>query len=203
LVKTLLPAHNVALRRRENQVVMQFDARDQARFVRAREFELDGLGDAWGPFASRAAARAWLTHLAREHGLCLKALGAEGRRAAAEDGAPCFNRQLNRCRGACVGAELPAEHATRLRSAVAPWVLPAWPCNGPVALVERDAARFREDWHVFDRWCWLGSVRTLDAALGLARQRVPCFEADTARLAMRALAADGRWALERVELGAL
>jgi DNA polymerase-3 subunit epsilon len=203
LVKMRLPAHNVALRRRENQVVMQLDTHDRARFMRARQFELGGLGAAWGPFASRAAARAWLAHLAREHGLCLKRLGVEGRRSAADDGAPCFNRQLNRCRGACVDAELPADHAARLRTAIAPWLLPAWPCNGPMALVERDAARFREDWHVFDRWCWLGTVRALDAAIDLARHRVPCFEADTARLAMRALAADVPWPLERVELGLL
>jgi DNA polymerase-3 subunit epsilon len=202
LVKTRLPAHNVALRRRENQVVMELDDRQRPVFLRALDFDLARLGASYGPFASRAAARQFLTHLAAEHALCLKTLGLEGRRAA-DDGAPCFSRQLNRCAGACVGAEPRDAHGARLREALAPWLMPAWPHAGALALVERNAERFREDWHVFDRWCWLGTVKTLDAARALALSGARNFEADAARLAIRALAADPPWPLERVELACL
>jgi DNA polymerase-3 subunit epsilon len=203
LVKTRLPAHNVALRRRENQVVMELDEQQRPVFSRALEFDLARLGACYGPFSSRAAARQFLTHLAAEHTLCLKTLGLEGRRAAGDDGAPCFNRQLNRCNGACVGAESRAAHTDRLREALAPWLMPEWPHRGPVALVERNAERFREDWHVFDRWCWLGTVKTQEAARSLATGGPRAFEADAARLAIRALSAAPPWPLERIELAAL
>jgi DNA polymerase-3 subunit epsilon len=203
LVKTRLPAHNVALRRRENQVVMELDDGERPVFSRALDFDLARLGASYGPFSSRAAARQFLLHLATEHTLCLKTMGLEGRRAAPDDGVPCFNRQLNRCNGACIGAEPRESHATRLREALAPWLMPAWPHGGAVALVERNAERFREDWHVFDRWCWLGTVKTLEAARAIAANGAGTFEADAARLAMRALSAEPPWPLERIELGSL
>ena len=88
----------------------------------------------------------------------------------------------------------------RLRELLAPWLIPAWPHAGAVALVERANDRLREDIHVFDRWCWLGTVRTLDAAEALARTAPRVFEADAARLALQAFA--GRYPVECVALGA-
>jgi DNA polymerase-3 subunit epsilon len=55
-------------------------------------------------------------------------------------------------------------------------------------LVERRDDGLREDLHVLDRWCWLGSVRTLDAASALARSDAPRrFEADVYRIVRSAL----------------
>jgi DNA polymerase-3 subunit epsilon len=138
-----------------------------------------------------------LAALAGEHGLCMQVLQLEGRRASSAGG-PCFNYQLHRCRGACVGAETADQHAARLRELLAPWLIPPWPHDSPVALIERNAARFREDIHVFDRWCWLGSVATLDAAQALARTEPRIFEADAARLALQAL--EGKLTVECVPL---
>jgi len=201
LVKTRLPAHNVALRRRDNQVIMELDEHARPQLSRALDFDLARLGASYGPFSSRAAARQFLVHLAGEHALCLKTLGLEGRRSAWDDGVPCFNRQLSRCQGACVGDEPREAHAARLREALEPQRLPAWPHGGAVALVERNAGRFREDWHVFDRWCWLGTVKTIDAARALAATSPRVFEADAARLAIRASFSEPPWPLERVDLG--
>jgi DNA polymerase III subunit epsilon len=199
LVKTRLPAHNVALRRRGNQVVMRLDERNRTLFGPALGFDLSALGTSYGPFASRAAARRMLADLAAEHALCMKVLGLEGRRATHDDGTPCFNRQIRRCRGACVGEESLTDHATRLRELIDAWRLPVWPHRHAVALVERNSERFREDWHVFDRWCWLGTVKTHEAALALAAGAARQFEADAARLAIRALS-EAAWPLSLVEL---
>jgi len=81
-------------------------------------------------------------------------------------------------------------------------LLPAWPRTGTVALVERNAERLREDWHVFDRWCWLGTVKSHDAATALARCADRRFEADAARLAVQALSASPPWPVEVVDLAA-
>jgi len=203
LVKTRLPAHNVALRRKLNQVMLRIDDDGTPRYAPAAATPPEAFADAdgppiYGPFGSRAAARATLIALAREHGLCMQRLRVEGRSRTAA-GAPCFSRQLMRCQGACVGAESPGQHTARVREQLAPWRIPPWPYAGAMALVERNAARFREDVHVFDRWCWLGTVATLEAAWALAQHAPRAFEADAARLALHALR--GKFGVECVELG--
>jgi DNA polymerase-3 subunit epsilon len=202
LVKTQLPAHNVALRRRLNQVLLAVDDDGRSATTPATEFDLARLGTCYGPFGSRASVRRFLVGLAAEHGLCLKTMGLEGRRKAADDGMPCFNQQLRKCRGACIGLEPRSEHAARLREALSPWLLPEWPRTGTVALVERNSERLREDWHVFDRWCWLGTVKSHDAAAELARSADRHFEADAARLAVQALSGAPPWPVEVVDLAA-
>jgi DNA polymerase-3 subunit epsilon len=242
LVKTLLPAHNIALRRKANAVFVTIDPDGRPHFVKAAALAAaardgatamssgathdrtaaqatssgaphdgtaapamssaathDGaapsdsaqaaplrLADHYGPFASRAAARRALIDTAREHALCLQVMRLDGRiRRATATG--CFNLQLARCRGACVGAESSDEHGARVRAVLAALRLPPWPWPGAVALVECCDVQSREDWHVFDRWCWLGTVRTLDAAAALARTATRTFEADTYRIVRRAL----------------
>ncbi len=197
LVKTRLPAHNIALRRKASAVAFALDDAGRPRFAPAARLPLDRLNEFHGPFGSRAAARRSLLERAAEHGLCLKTMKLEGRAGRSTAGAPCFNHQLKRCAGCCVGAESIDAHGARVRELLASWRIPPWPFDGAVALVERDAARFAEDLHVFDRWCWLGSVRTLAAAHELAATAPRNFEADTYRIARAALA---RPALERIEL---
>jgi hypothetical protein len=123
-------------------------------------------------------------------------LEGRARRAAAD--APCFNFQLRRCLGACVGAEDAEAHAARLRELLAQRRVPAWPFAGAVALVERAADCGREDLHVFDRWCWLGTVQAHDAAAACAEAAPRVFDSDVYRIAAKALAAAN--ALDLVEL---
>ncbi len=186
LIKTRLPAHNIALRRRAGAVLLALDDAGRPRLVKAADVTLDRLHEHYGPLSSRASARALLLQLAADHGLCLQQMRLEGRRRTS-DGSPCFNRQLHRCAGCCEGVESVADHATRLRSLLDQRRLPRWPHAGPIAIVERNPARGREDVHVFDRWCWLGSVRTLAAAEALAHCAERVFEADTYRVAREAL----------------
>lgn len=188
LVRTRLPAHNIALRRRSNQVLFTLDEAARPQFVPAARVPLDRLPEHYGPFASRAGARRLLQELAADGGLCLKAMALEGRARKAQAGVPCFNFQIRRCRGACVGAEPRDAHAARVREALAPRRVPAWPYPGPVALVERDAANGREDLHVVDRWCWLGTVSALAAAGELAARAAGAFDADVYRILRAALA---------------
>lgn len=203
LVKTRLPAHNVALRRRQGAVLLRLEA-NRPKFLPVAKVPLGELADHQGPFASRASARTYLVELAREHGLCLRTLGLErgarGTKTTQDAPAPCFAYQLKRCRGACVGAEDASAHAQRLAALVDGLRVPPWPFEGPVALVERRADSLREDLHVVDRWCWLGSVRTIEAALALAQSAAPRrFEADVYRILRSALA---KGTLAAVPLGA-
>lgn len=199
LIKTRLPAHNIALRRRINQVFVALDG-DRPRFRRALDVALDEVPTLFGPYASRASARAHLLHLAGSEGLCARRMRLEARGRGSAADAPCFNFQLHRCRGACVGAESHQAHTERLAALLSARRVPAWPCAGAVAIVERNAERCREDVHVFDRWCWLGTVRTLDAAAALAGRPMRQFDADVYRIAREALARAARGQLQLIEL---
>jgi DNA polymerase-3 subunit epsilon len=138
--------------------------------------------------------------LAAEKALCLKTMGIEGRGAHGAS-SPCFNYQLHRCRGACVGQESREAHALRLREALEPWRMPAWPYEGALALIEDPGIGQACDWHVVDRWRWLGTARDRSQACALARTApLPAFDADQYRIVREALQRAMRGQLQWIEL---
>ena len=99
---------------------------------------------------------------------------------------------MRRCSGACVGEEPADAHAQRVDTLLEPLRIARWPYEAAVALIERRADGLREQLHVFDRWCWLGSVASLDAAHALAAAETPRrFDADVYRIVRAALARGG------------
>ena len=180
LVKSLMPAHNRALRRKSDAGVMIVVADGPPRFVPAASIDPAAVPGAWGPYASRRAMRSRLAALADEHGLCWSRLGLERR-----DG-PCFARQLRRCAGACVGDEPARTHDERLVAALAGERIPAWPWPGPALVREAAPDGERVDVHVVRDWHWLGTARDqadLDALLATPAE--PAFDLDVCRLLLR------------------
>ena len=82
--------------------------------------------------------------------------------------------------GACIGAETPEQHVRRTTEAMASLRIAPWPFKGPVAIRERGG--LREDLHVIDRWCHLGTVATLAEAYALAETAERRFDADAYRI---------------------
>ena len=162
LVRERLPAHNIKLRRRSAAVALRLD--DTARkleFPVVAGLVVGEQRDLFGPFASRAGARATLAMLAGEHHLCMKVLGLERRRRDEPAGTPCFAFQVRRCLGACCAKEDTVSHWQRLRAAITPLALPAWPYDGPIDLVERDPATGREAVFTVDQWRLVGADGTV------------------------------------------
>jgi DNA polymerase-3 subunit epsilon len=62
-----------------------------------------------------------------------------------------------------VGKESISRHSARLMTALAKQKLKEWPHAGPVAIVERDEFGMLEDFHLFNRWRYLGCVRSEEA----------------------------------------
>jgi DNA polymerase-3 subunit epsilon len=184
LVKSMLPAHNHALRRKADSGVLQLPTKPgPPSFLPAAGVEAEELAGTFGPFSSRRQARDTLRSLASEHALCWKALGLEKR-----DG-PCFARQVKRCAGACVEAESAAAHHERIVSALAKHAIPRWPFAGLAALRERALLGDRTDIHVLRDWCWLGTAQD-EGELGriVDAPPRPVFDADIARLLIRTFA---------------
>ncbi|MEP6941834.1 MAG: exonuclease domain-containing protein [Betaproteobacteria bacterium] len=183
LIKTLLPAYNQRLRSRSDMVALSLcEAPAPPDYVRSAAIDPGALQNLFGPFSSRASARATLRELAAEAGLCWTALGLERRVG------PCFARQVRRCRGACVGEESAQTHGARLREALSSLAFKRWPYPGAISVCERDLIDERCDVHVFQGWCWLGTAHD-DAELAALTDAPPraTFDLDIYRLLAKAL----------------
>ena len=183
LIKTLLPAYNHRLRMRQDMVALSLSDENSAPdYVKSTAIDPSALEGLYGPYASRARARAMLRDVARQTRLCWSALGLERRNG------PCFARQVERCAGACVGAETHAVHAARLRESLASQALKSWPYPGTIAVRESDLLTARTDMHLFRNWCWLGSASD-DAALQdiIESPPRPEFDLDIYRLLVKHL----------------
>jgi DNA polymerase III subunit epsilon len=184
LVKSMMPAHNHALRRKAESGVLELpEEPGPPRFHPAAAVEAGELEGRYGPFTSKRAAREALRHLSREHALCWSALGLERRSGA------CFARQVRRCAGVCVGEESPEAHHARLRAALAALAVPRWPYPGLAGIRERSMAGERTDIHVLRNWCWLGTASDDGELTRLIEAPPrPVFDADIAKLLVRTLA---------------
>lgn len=138
--------------------------------------------DLFGLYATQREARQALRKLAEAHFLCPALLGLE----AVKEGKACTGVKGHQCRGACIGKEPISRHSARLMTALAKLKLKEWPHAGPVALVERDEFGMLEDFHLFDRWRYLGRARSedeLEKHLNKTRENV--FDPDVYRLYLK------------------
>jgi len=94
----------------------------------------------------RSAARASLETRVKTFSLCPKLCGLERGRG------PCFAFQLGKCKGACIGKELPFSYNTRVDIAYAGRGVDAWPHEGPVMITERDEISGKQTGFVVDEW---------------------------------------------------
>ena len=177
LVKLHQPVFNRKLRRQREMCSISM-AGEQPAIVFAREVDFALTDELYGLFASRKAATEHLRDVALVRGLCSVASGLE----KGMPGRPCFARQVMRCQGACIGEESMADHAARVRLALAPLRVVRWPYPGAIAIVEEsDGLRQR---HVVDRWCYLGTGKPRG-------KKAPQFDIDVYNILQRPLAAGG------------
>jgi DNA polymerase-3 subunit epsilon len=188
LIKERSPLHNRHLRRNEELCALRL--REEGEITQDHALELvplagaqaDELGELYGQFKSKREAQNTLRELAGEHGLCLRRLGLE------QGKGPCFNRQIKRCKGVCIGKESPQQHDLRLKTALAVLKLRTWPFPGRIAIRERDEAGARSEWHLFESWCYLGSAKSEAELHEAAQMRFePAFDLDTYRILRREL----------------
>jgi DNA polymerase-3 subunit epsilon len=188
LVKDLQPVHNRLLRRQGDLCAWRLKEDDKGHTLPVLTFASEqdfGRADRlYGLFSSKRKAEAALRELAEAHHLCLLQLGLEGRVGS---GKPCFNWQLKRCSGVCIGKEDESFHRARLEGALANLHVKVWPWPGAVGLVERDGDR--SDVHVVNNWCYLGTARSDDELWTLLEQQPsrPAFDLDTYKILSRAL----------------
>jgi DNA polymerase-3 subunit epsilon len=175
LVKSLQPTHNQRLRRTtELCSVTLADGPLGLRtaVTHARDLDFSQSPSLYGLFQGARQAQTALVKLADDHQLCKQALGLE----AGSPGRSCFARQLDRCRGVCVGEEPTAQHSIRLMEALGRLKLQMWPFTGPAYLREG------RDLHLVSHWAYLGTARSQDELHQLLAVPEPRFDRDCYRI---------------------
>ena len=154
--------------------------------VTADSLDFAGSDELFGLYLSPREAQLALRKLTEAHHLC-HGLTGTGNTAPGE---ACVGFRQKSCRGACVGKEAISLHSARLMAALAKYRVQRWPYAGPVALVERDEFGMHEDFHMIDRWRYLGTVHS-EAELHacLENSRLPPFDPEVYRVLGKALKA--------------
>lgn len=157
IIKEQLPVYNRRLRHYDSLATIRWDGSDRNSMpviITSDNLETGDIANYYGLFKTTRQARNTLRQLARDNELCEKTLGME------KGDGPCFAYQLKRCRGACVGAESAIQHQMRFMQAMSPLRNRPWPYAGCIGIREDAADNHRTDIHVFDHWCYLGTVHT-------------------------------------------
>ncbi|NMG49536.1 ethanolamine utilization protein [Azoarcus communis] len=178
LIKSLQPILNRQLRRNRDLCAWRLD-KDLAgpagiSLARPGEVDFHHPGQLYGFFRNRRAAVERLRALSAEHALCPPLLGLEKHTPGR-----CFNHQLRRCRGACMGLEPYADHHARVEAALAHLKIESWPYRGAIGIREGDAL------HVVENWCYYGAVSNEEDAGPLIARGKPAFDFDIYKLLVR------------------
>lgn len=181
-IKSLSPIYNRRLRRRRALWTLATTG-DPERPVAVEVLDASRAGHTLnGLFNSKDHAVSTLKRLAADAGLCKKILGLEpgtGR---------CFDHQLNRCRGACVGEETLDDHNARLTRALAGLQRQIWPCDAPIVIEEPGLVDPHwSDWHLVDQWGYWGSVAEADQIQTVQSSDPPGFDQDAYHIIRKAL----------------
>jgi DNA polymerase III subunit epsilon len=181
LVKKMLPQYNQQLRGSDDILSWRLASRRgrlQPMLVRSDDMFFGYDPDLYGLYTSARKAGDALRALCDRHALCRAVLGLE----KATEGKPCFASQVGKCLGACTGKESMMSHNERVREALAPQRLAAWPFPGPVAIREGE-------WmHVVNGWVYQGSTRDMEEAAAMASKGRGPFDADIYRVLSHHLA---------------
>lgn len=170
-IKTLSPLYNRRLRkiRKMYQFINQHDSHGYKQLlIEAIDINSGAQEDSVGLFRSPRQAKKKLEFLADEFSLCHKLLGLE---SPSKKGKPCFRAQLNKCLGACHGAESIDSYNQRFNAAMERYQLQIWPYSGPI-LVE-ECGPNNDDLqglHVIDQWRYIAQVASADELNDLGLQ---------------------------------
>lgn len=157
LIKQYSPLYNRRLRRVQ-KLTVTIKSTDASGYehLSLQELSADELPDQEVIVAMhprRSSARQSLERHVKTFELCPKLCGLEFGRG------PCFVYQLGKCRGACVGKELPLTYNARLKLAYEHHGVDAWPHEGPALITERDELSGEQTGYIVDQWIIKAIVR--------------------------------------------
>lgn len=152
LVKTLMPMLNRRLRKQK--YLYSFTLVEQQGFLQPKlqQLNLNNMSfrqDYFGLFRNQRIAKQTLEKIIAEQKLCQKMLGFEKTNKA------CFNYQLKRCAGACVGEVSAKQHNQQLQQALSKYQQRQWPYDGMIVIRENNDTL--QALHYINHWHYLGT----------------------------------------------
>jgi len=138
-----------------------------------------------------------LDNFVLEQGLCEQLLGLTSGSGA------CFAHQLGRCKGACEKIVPAVKYNFELDNLLAKYKLKNWWFKGPIAIKEYCPVQSRAQVHVFDQWCYLGTLEVEGETLPLEDLKPPRFDMDHYRILLRFFRQPRALHTDLIELGAL
>lgn len=159
LIKKYLPIFNRKLRRQKSLhfMVLEADDLDYLRpKIKSTECVFDAKLDGYGPFRNQRHRLNLLNQLVNKHQLCAVMLGIEHTKS-------CFNYQVKRCQGACIGKESAVSYNQRLLLALETFMQQKWVYQTPMMFCEHDEKNHIKQCHYVDRWRYLGVETATEA----------------------------------------
>ena len=157
LVKNLMPLYNRRLRKTKKLVVLKKKIHPTGyNGVISGYYETithHDLVNFLGIFRSERQSQEFLTHLVKDYTLCPKLLGLEKTQGA------CFQYQLGKCLGACIGKEPVVSYNARFEDAFELTKIRTWPYTGAIAYEDRDVSGEHGELFIIQNWCLLGAVK--------------------------------------------
>ena len=123
----------------------------------------------YGLYTSKGAAEKWYKETIDKNGLCKKILGLE------KGSGSCFNYQIKRCDGACVGEQSISDHNRKVVKAFASNKLLDWTFDEAAIIIEESENWPTENeplcaYHVVDQWAYIGTVNDMESLQSLLDQ---------------------------------
>ncbi|MEE2770402.1 MAG: GIY-YIG nuclease family protein [Pseudomonadota bacterium] len=153
LIKKFLPIFNRKLRRQKSLHFMVLEPDNEGYLkpkIRSTESVFGSDTNGYGPFRNQRHRLNVLNQLVVKHQLCAVILGIEHTSG-------CFNYQVKRCQGACVGKESARSHNQRLLSSLKCFMQQKWVYQTQMMFCEYNPKAQLEQCHFVDRWRYLGT----------------------------------------------
>jgi DNA polymerase-3 subunit epsilon len=172
LIKEMSPVYNRALRK-VKLLALMFGRTDKNGYKTVEveyraQVELEDLPNLLGVFRTVRQAKEFLDTLVREQGMCPKIMGLE--KGQKNKHGPCFQHQLENCKGACVGKESDIEYNARFNALFKKRKIKTWPYKGAV-VIKDEVDEYDGTAYVIDNWClvktfsYSGNESTEDEAI--------------------------------------
>lgn len=173
LIKSLQPIYNRRLRRiKEAVVVYKSETTDGLFKAEIKKTKLNEIKpyNIMAIYPSVKKAKDSLREISKTHKLCPKLLGIEKGKGA------CFNYQIGKCNGICIGAESPVYHNIRFIESFSASKIKKWPFGGAIAISERTIDK--KEFHIFDNWIYYGTTDDYSGFTSLSKQELEKFDWD-------------------------
>ncbi len=136
------------------------------------EIDISEIENILGVFKSIKQTKEFLHKVAKEYSLCPRLLGLEKGKGL------CFYFHLGQCKGACNGLENNLKYNIRFDEGFYNKKIRPWRFDNPIIIKELGE---REESHVIDKWCYLGSIKDESFDLESLRKEYR-FDYDTYRI---------------------